>query len=94
MIAKKVTRYYAECGKGFWNKQKALNHESACKCWKNPKIKSCVSCKYRNIASDFDETDLGVESWSVNNCKYSEFGIPIHKDFEFIRRNCKHHELK
>ncbi len=52
MIAKKVIRYYSECGRGFWKKQQAISHDENCKCWKNPKFKSCLSCKHKCIIKD------------------------------------------
>lgn len=38
MKAKKVIRYYSDCGKGFWKKQTAINHDINCKCCKNETI--------------------------------------------------------
>jgi len=48
MITKKVTRYHAECGKGFWNKASCLRHEKNCKCWNNPKNRTCKTCAWAN----------------------------------------------
>ena len=52
MIAKKVLRYYSDCGRGFWKKDQAIRHDENCKCWKNPKFKTCISCKYKNMVED------------------------------------------
>lgn len=95
MKAKKVIRYYSDCGRGFWKKYQALIHDQNCTCWKNPKFKGCLSCKNKNIVND----DNGMEgsykqTWQTNLCKHSDSGIPVHKDFDFIRRNCKHYESK
>lgn len=46
MKSKKVIRYYADCGKGFWSKSSCLYHEKTCKCWKNPKNRTCKTCKW------------------------------------------------
>jgi len=96
MISKKVTRYYSDCGRGFWKKQQALTHDKNCKCWKNPKFKSCISCKFKSFSVDSDgDIDIeDVEIWEVNDCENSECGTPIHNDFKHIRKNCKFHELK
>jgi hypothetical protein len=91
MISKKVTRYYSDCGRGFWKKQQALLHDKNCKCWKNPKFYSCLSC----IKKDFRVDSNGMEhepqfnqTWNYNNCQNSESGVPVHEDFEHIRKNC------
>lgn len=52
MIAKKVVRYYSDCGRGFWKKQQAIAYDENCKCWKNPIHKTCLSCKFKNIIND------------------------------------------
>ena len=91
MKIKKVLRYYSECGKGFWRKHQALTHEINCKCWKNPKFKTCITCKYKNIVDDSngmeDEPSL-LETFQSNLCEHSDKGISAHKDFDFIRKNC------
>lgn len=91
MIAKKVTRYYSDCGRGFWVKSKAIAHDKNCKCWKNPKFKTCITCKNKKIVKDsngMEHEPQFLQSWEVNNCKHSESGIPVHKDIEYIRKNC------
>jgi len=95
MIIKKVTRYYSECGRGFWKKQKALTHDINCKCWKNPKFKTCMSCKLRDIRTDSNGMHLHkqhLQIWQYNDCVHAEEGIPVHTDFDHIRKNCTMHE--
>lgn len=97
MKSKKVTRYYSDCGKGFWSKQKALTHEEYCKCWKNPIFKTCLSCKHKNFVKDsngMENEPQYLQTWTENKCKNSEFGVPVHEDYEDIRKYCPHHELK
>ena len=97
MIAKKVIRYYSDCGKGFWKKQQALTHDKNCKCWKNPKFKSCISCKHRGMRIDSNGMELEPQYnqiWEYNNCKHSEKGTPVHENYEHIRKYCPSHELK
>ncbi len=97
MIAKKVIRYYSECGKGFWKKQVALRHEQNCKCWKNPKFRTCISCKFKNIVMDSNgmehEPQL-LHTFQTNMCQFSNSGIPAHEDYEFIRKYCEHYEMR
>jgi len=97
MIAKKVWRYYAECGRGFWSKQKAITHDTNCKCWKNPKFKTCLSCKFKDIGTDsngMEEDSRQLQTWSINNCKHSNEGSPVHVDHDHIRRYCPSHQTK
>lgn len=97
MIAKKVTRYYSDCGRGFWKKSQVLKHDENCKCWKNPKFKTCISCKHKDIRLDGNGMALDpeyFETWVYNNCIHSEEGVPAHEKFEHIRKYCPSHELK
>lgn len=91
MISKKVIRYYSDCGRGFWKKQQALQHDENCKCWKNPKFYSCLSCANKDFRVDsngMDHEPQFLQTWNDNNCQHSESGIPVHEDFEHIRKNC------
>ena len=97
MKAKKVTRYYADCGRGFWKKNQALTHDKNCKCWKNPKYKTCVSCKFKNMVADsngMEHEPQFCQTWETNNCKHSDMGAPVHKDFEHIRKYCPEYQNK
>ena len=97
MISKKVIRYYSDCGRGFWKKQQAIKHDENCKCWKNPKFKTCLSCKFKDIIQDsngMEDEPHYLQTWDFNNCDHCEAGEPAHKDFEYIRKNCTFHELK
>lgn len=91
MISKKVIRYYSDCGKGFWSKQKALTHDKNCTCWKNPKFQTCLTCKHKNFINDsngMEHEPQYLQTWVSNECKYSEKGIHAHKDYEHIRKYC------
>ena len=97
MTTKKITRYYSECGKGFWKKSQAIAHEDNCKCWKNQNLKSCISCKFKSITQDsngMENEPHFLETWQTNNCEHSESGVPIHKDFDQIRKYCQFYEAK
>lgn len=95
MIAKKVTRYYSDCGRGFWSKYSAIKHDDNCTCWKNPKLKSCLSCVNRNIVNDDNGMDgQYCETWQTNLCKHSDSGMPVHKEFDFIRKHCAFYKSK
>lgn len=59
MRTKKVTRYYAECGRGFWKKAACEAHEENCMCWTNPKNRACKTCKHGEYAPYEDDTGYG-----------------------------------
>ena len=59
MKTKRVTRYYADCGRGYWKKVHAINHEKTCICWTNPKMRCCKSCKYHKTQYDNNDHDAG-----------------------------------
>lgn len=97
MEVRKVLRYYSDCGKGFWSKQKAIKHDEYCKCWKNPKFKTCLSCKHKDIIKDsngMENEPQFLQTWYMNNCEHSESGVQVHEDFEHIRKYCNYHENK
>lgn len=39
MKTKRVTRYIADCGRGYWNKTSCSRHKQNCKCWTNQNSK-------------------------------------------------------
>jgi len=97
MTTKKVLRYYADCGRGFWRKQQAITHDINCKCWKNPKLKSCLSCKHKCMITDSNGMEgepRHLQTWTANDCKHSESGTPVHVDFDHIRKLCNFYEQK
>lgn len=96
MISKKVIRYYTDCGKGFWKKQKAVSHEANCRCWKNPKFKTCLTCKFKNIVHDsngMEHEPHCLQTWEWNDCKNPEMNMdtmfkPAHENAPNICINC------
>lgn len=97
MKIKKVLRYYSDCGRGFWSKQKAIIHDVNCTCWKNPKFKSCMSCRHKKFVQDsngMEHEPQFLHVFTTNMCKNADNSIPVHKDFEHIRKNCYYWENK
>lgn len=97
MQSKKVIRYYSDCGRGFWKKQQAISHDENCKCWKNPKYESCLSCVNKCIRTDsngMEDEPQFFQTWKYNACEYSEKGIPVHKYFDYIRMYCINYKNK
>ena len=89
MKAKKVMRYYAECGKGFWNKTAALDHEDNCHCWGNVKNKTCKTCVHKFSIPYDDETGEGANYACSNDSVDEHSGAP--KGIKYISVHCRHH---
>lgn len=76
MIAKKVTRYFADCGKEYHNKYACMSHDIVCRCWTNPKHKTCVTCKFGKFIKDsngMEDEPQYLETWRQWDCKNPEF---------------------
>lgn len=46
MEEKLVKIYIADCGKKYHSRSGAIAHEKNCKCWTNPKHKTCLTCDW------------------------------------------------
>jgi hypothetical protein len=90
MQSKKVIRYYADCGKGFWKKPAALAHDISCKCWTNPRNKTCKTCKYGEKIPY--ETDTGFGGgWQCNHLTHDEEHAGAPKDIKYISVKCNYY---
>lgn len=87
MRAKRVLRYYAECGKGFWKKQSAIDHEGNCMCWKNPKNRACTTCRYGDYFHGCHETGE-APFWQCDHPTRNEIHSGAPKGLDFISVNC------
>lgn len=96
MIVKKVNRFYADCGKAFWNKKSCTTHEQNCVCWTNPKFKTCKTCKFGKQVNDSNgmehEPQL-LHTWRQWECSNPKFNYdihftPAHKNAEDLNINC------
>ena len=90
MRIKKVLRYYADCGKGFWKKETCISHEENCMCWTNPKNKTCKTCKFGRYLGFDDETGDGGYFECENFDNDGEHtGAP--RDIKYISVNCSYY---
>lgn len=98
MIAKKVTRYYAECGRGYCNKSACEQHERVCKCWKNPKHRTCLTCAKYSKHTEVDEGQGYYNAYTVNDCNHVSIDesilTPCHENAPDIYKNCPYWVLK
>ena len=76
MNVRKVLRYYADCGRAFWKKQQCVTHEQNCKCWTNPKFKTCMTCKFRKQYQDsngMEREPQFLQTWTQRECTNDRF---------------------
>ena len=82
MKTQNVNRSYSEgCEKGFWSKKGALNHEVNCKCWINPKHKTCKTCKFGEKISDsngMEDDPSFLQIWMAWECHNEKFEYDKH----------------
>jgi len=100
MYKKRVIRYFADCGKGFWSKQSTIKHEQKCTCWTNPKLRTCKTCVFGNIEIDSNGMDAPyLETWAYYDCTNPKFieatdFTPAHKTNPTLCINCPKWENK
>lgn len=70
-----VIKYKCACGKKYSTKRLAERHEENCKCWTNPKFRTCKTCRFGKQVQDSD--DAG-NSWKQWQCSNPEFNYDIH----------------
>lgn len=81
MKTKRVTRYIADCGKGFWNKNTCEIHEENCKCWTNPAFRTCKTCEFANEFEDsngMESEPQFLQTWRQIECKNPSFNDELH----------------
>lgn len=92
----KVKRYIADCGRGFWKKAHCENHEKRCKCWKNPKFKTCLTCIHEKLTNDtngMESEPQHLHTWVERVCLNPEFVrekhfTPAHEKAPDLCINC------
>ncbi len=100
MKSKKVLRYYADCGRGFWKKGSCLGHEKRCKCWTNPKYKTCLTCKFHNLIKDSNGMEEPYrENFITRECNNANFDHdrdfrPAHENAPDLCIDCEMWESK
>ena len=102
MKTKRVTRYIADCGKGYWTKKSCLQHEQNCKCWTNPKFKTCKTCKFAKVTHDsngMEHEPQHLQTWVQIECENPEFDYnrhftEAHKKAKDLCINCPVWECK
>lgn len=93
---KRVTRYYSDCGKGYWNKKECLKHDIRCKCWNNPKFKTCKTCKHGKRVEDsngMEDEPWHLQTWVEWRCNnpsfiYNKHFTPAHEKASSLCFNC------
>lgn len=76
-----IKAYKCECGKKFYTKKAAINHEKVCKCWTNPKHRTCKTCKYGHLQYDsngMEHEPQNLHTWHEWVCKNPEYKSELH----------------
>lgn len=103
VIKIQITRYKCQCGKKFAKKYAAEHHEKVCKCWTNPKNRSCKTCKFGSFINDsngMEHEPQFLQKWTSWHCsKLSNEAIeqmskPATFQIKDLRIHCAHHETK
>jgi len=103
---KEVRAWVTDCGKLYKYKQSAKNHERICKCWSNPKFKTCKTCKFgelhnyggEEISDPYPMKGPDDWKWKCNHVEPVDpdspaFTLVGHKDF-MLNSNCPKWESK
>lgn len=46
---KEIKAFQSDCGRIYKHKSSAISHDKKCKCWSNPKLKTCKSCVFGEL---------------------------------------------
>lgn len=96
-------RFITDCGKNYLRKAQAISHESICRCWTNPNLKTCVTCKFGELVKDsngMEDEPQYLETWKWWNCKNREFDFDTMftqasgDNTKSLCINCPKHEVK
>lgn len=74
-------KYKADCGRKFSRKSAAEKHETVCKCWTNPKHKTCKTCKFGRLINDSNgmhHEPQYLHTWREWECQNSGFCYDEH----------------
>lgn len=71
-----IKGYKTDCGKKYFNRQSAKKHEATCKCWSNPALRTCLSCKFGDYITDsngMEDEPQYLHTWKQWDCSNVEF---------------------
>ena len=93
MKTKRVTRYIADCGKGFWSKSRCETHEQNCKCWTNPAFRTCKTCEFAHEFDDSNGMEREIECKNPNFDDDKHFN-QAHENAPYLCVNCTQWKYK
>lgn len=73
--------YKCDCGKKYHSKTSAKKHEANCKCWTNPKYKTCKTCVFSRQIRDsngMEHDTRYLQTWTEWRCDNPEFNYDLH----------------
>lgn len=92
----KQIKYQADCGRIFSKKTACEKHEIVCKCWTNPALKTCKTCKWGMVLHDsngMEHEPQYLHTWKQWDCKnpnfdYEKHFTPAHEKAQDLNINC------
>ena len=97
-----VVKYKTDCGKLYSTKCGAKKHEKNCCCWKNPKLKTCMTCVFGKLITDsngMEHEPQNLHVWKQWECfnelfDYDEHYTQADGDYtESLCIHCPKHQL-
>lgn len=98
-----IKAYKTDCGRKYFSKQGAANHETICKCWANPVLQSCITCEFGELINDtngMEHEPRCLQTWMQWDCHNPDFKYEDHytqapnDKTESLCINCPKHKLK
>lgn len=77
----KTVAYKCDCGKKYHTKKSAATHEKNCRCWTNPKYKTCKTCVFGRQIKDsngMEHEPQYLQTWKQWGCSNPEFVYDLH----------------
>lgn len=100
---KEIKAYQTICGKKYFSKQSAKKHENICKCWTNPNLKTCITCKFGELINDSNGMETEPQylhtwkQWECSNSKFDYDTMFTQAEFDNTKSlniNCQVHQIK
>lgn len=76
-----IKAWKCECGKNYFTKKAAYLHEKVCKCWTNPKWRTCKTCKFGKLTTDtngMEREPQFLHTWMQWECSNPIFNEDLH----------------
>jgi len=99
MQEKNVKIYITECNRKYFTKLSCSIHEKTCRCWKHPKMQTCLTCKFGIRIYGMKNMPTRLNKRNEWDCSNSAFNhelhfTPAHEKAKDLNINCPIWEKK